>query len=307
MGPHIQPLAQKESPCRSRRAVFERTRRMHAGTLNLFAVDEEAPPPAPVRETPRAHHNYESHDTREFSWPHLRRGGHKRREETPRGIHQVQNAAGKVQNIQVVGITDAYKDPSTMTPRRTGLRCLSRNSSICMSDILSYAGASECDGNSVRGSSSVPGSRCSSSGGGGRLRRHVEFTPQERFVQAVRDHAQRRRGGVTEFYVNLARGRVARRTLPTPSPFPSEWRLETGPVTHTLTLESCWDQLVSLTGIKITIEDLAQLLWDMEASHDENGTVLDEEQLRMRRVPYRDFSVAFGDNPVNNRLARMKI
>lgn len=302
MGPLIYPLPRAESSHASRRAVFDRTRQRHAGTLNLFAANshgdedggkKEAAVTAAPHVTRRAHPNDESHETREFSWARLRRVALPEHPETARGIRPVRTALGNQQNIQVVGITDAYKDPHNMPRSRSGVRCVSRthssSSSLSMRDVMSRAGASG-DVRPVRRSSS----------------RVVEYTPQERFCQAVRDHAQHRRGGVTEFYVNLARGRVGRIAAEMPVDSPGEWKLLEPPRTHTLTLGSCRDQLQSLTGISVSLAEFAEMLWGARDDHAASAGD-SEECMRARVVPYRDFSAAFGDNVVSNKLATLKI
>ncbi|EKF39387.1 hypothetical protein MOQ_000386 [Trypanosoma cruzi marinkellei] len=293
MEPVIRPLPHDESSYVSRRAAFERTRRLHAGTLNIFA--EENPTTAttviPQVAVRRSHHNDESHETREFMWARLRRVTPPRRPETPRGIHQVENAAGKQQNIQVVGITDEYKNPNNMPPPRSGLRCMARSNSSSVRDIISRAEGAE----NKRGDSRPPS-------------RVVSYSQQERFCQAVRDHVQHRRGGVTAFYVSLARGLVGRVAAEFPLGTPRHWHLDDLPPTHTLTLGSCRDQLQSLTGISISLGDLAEMLWNpkenIAPSVEDDPS---EEQFRHMKVTYRDFSAAFGDNAENNKLATLKI
>ncbi|KEG14340.1 hypothetical protein DQ04_00511030 [Trypanosoma grayi] len=290
MEPLIRPLPREEPLLASRRAVLERTRRQHAGTLNIFATQEPPTPAAPRIARQRAHHNYESQETREFAFGHLHRVKPPQRVETPRGIHHVAGAVGNMQSIQVVSITDAYKDPNNMPTPRAGLRCATRSHSSSMREILSYAGGSD----EMRPISRPPS-------------RVVNYSQQERFCQAVRDHAQHRRGGVTGFYVNLARGRVGRVSAHTPVETPRGWRLEDEPPTHTLTLGSCRDQLQSLTGIDISLAEMAELLWDADDLRAAMGGSVDEARLCELKVSYRDFSAAFGDNSANTKLATMKI
>ncbi|KAH9597125.1 hypothetical protein LSM04_003050 [Trypanosoma melophagium] len=300
MQPVIHPLPREQPLIQSRRATVDRTRRLHVGTLNIFSVEPPAPPAVSTQQKNRrhAHHSVESQETREFGYAHLRRVKPVQHPETPRGIHQVPHAAGKLQNIQVVGITDAYKNPSNMPTPRGGVRCTSRSNSSSMREILAYNDASSC--NTLNG---PPKSRHPS--------RVLNYSSQERFCQAVRDHAQHRRGGVTGFYVNLARNRVGGGNSNAAHNNPAiplrEWHLEDPPVTHTLSLGSCWEQLQSLTGINITLIQLAELLWDMDDLTLMMGGSVDEERLRELTVSYRDFSVAFGDNSMNNKLAVMKI
>ncbi|RHW67237.1 hypothetical protein DPX39_000054300 [Trypanosoma brucei equiperdum] len=314
MGPRIYPL-QRESPSSpSARAIFERTRRMHAGTLNIFAENNGECDAQPKPQTPQPEHearnvqrNEESQETREFGWPHLRRVRLPTRHETPQGLHQVPSAAGKVQHIQVVGVTDSYKDPAMMTPRRTGLRCFSRSHSTSMSEIMCHEerGWSPSLPASVAGSAPVSrsSSRCSSRG----CRRVADYTPQERFFQAVRDHVQRRRGGATEFYVNLARGLVGSVPRSRAEMTPRPWRLDEGPVIHKLTLGSFREQSQSLTGIEVSLVELAQMVWGKEEFERKVQECPDEEQLASLRVTYREFSTAFGDSPSGDKFATFKI
>ncbi|RNF17795.1 uncharacterized protein Tco025E_04705 [Trypanosoma conorhini] len=299
MEPVLRPLPRDESAYASRRAAFDRTRRLHAGTLNIFAAEEPATPAAATATaaTPhaarRSHHNDESHETREFMWGRLRRVEPPRHTEAPQGIHHVERAAGKQQNIQVVGITDAYKDPKNFPPSRSGVRCGARSNSSSMRDVMSYAGA----GGGARGVGSRPQSRV------------VEYSRQERFSQAVRDHVQHRRGGATVFYVNLARGLVGRVAAETPIATPREWHLEDAPPTHTLTLERCRAQLQSLTGIAVSLGELAVMLWGPieDTTPHGDGAEPSEKELRHMTVTYRDFSEAFGDNSRDNKLLTLKV
>ncbi|ESL07101.1 hypothetical protein TRSC58_05216 [Trypanosoma rangeli SC58] len=295
MEPVISPLPRNESSFALTRAAFDRTRRLHAGTLNIFGAEESAnvaaTTPHAVR---RSHHNDESCETREFMWGRLRRVEPPRHTEAPQGIHHVERAAGKQQNIQVVGITETYKNPKNLPPARSGVRCMVRSNSSSMHDVMSHAG----DG-VTRSSSRRPQSRV------------VNYSRQERFSQAVRDHVQRRRGGVTAFYVNLARGLVGRVAAETPVALPQEWHLEDAPPTHTLTLDSCREQLQALTGITVSPGELAEILWGAKENITSSGGGGDDDPSEKERgqmtVTYRDFSGAFGDNAENNKLLSLKI
>ncbi|RNF12461.1 hypothetical protein TraAM80_00313 [Trypanosoma rangeli] len=292
MEPVISPLPRNESSFALRRADFDRTRRLHAGTLNIFLAEEPATvaatTPHAVR---RSHHNDESNETREFMWGRLRRVEPPQHTETPQGIHHVERAAGKRQNIQVVGITETYKNPKNLPPARSGVRCRVRSNSSLMHDVMSHAGDGVTQSGSRRPQLRV-----------------VNYSRQERFSQAVRDHVQRRRGGITAFYVNLARGLVGRVATETPVSPPREWHLEDLPPTHTLTLDSCRDQLQSLTGITVSPEELAEILWGAKENIASSGGGDPSEKERgQMTVTYRDFSGAFGDNAENNKLLSLKI
>ncbi|CCD14431.1 unnamed protein product [Trypanosoma congolense IL3000] len=318
MPPRIYPLECGVAPDTSARAVFERTRRLHAGTLNIFAESNDCSGLSEKQQTRvsrepsgfNGNHSQRgacSSDSKEFGWPHLRRVRLPRKQVAPQGIHQVPSAAAKAQNIQVVGVTDDYKDPSTMKPRRAGVRCFSRNNSSSMSEIMHHDSGEAPSPRPYSVDSSAPGSRCGSRCSSVGRRRLVEYTPLERFSQAVRDHVQRRRGGITEFYVNLARGRVGTVVFSTPASTPRPWKLEEGPVTHTLTLGSCLDQLQSLTGMSVTMNELAEMVWGKEKVGEMKEECNDEEELAGYRVTYRDFSVAFGDSPLDGKFETFKI
>lgn len=300
MEPMLRSLPRDESSYAARRAIFDRTRQKHAGTLNIFAAatadDKKDPSSVAVvsRQTSRGRPNDESHETREFLWPRLRRVSLPEHQETPRGLRHVPFAAGGRQNIQVVGVSEAYKDPRNMPRSRSGVRCISRGNSPSMWEIMS------------RPNCQSAGRRCRSN------LRVVDYTAVERFCQAVRDHAQHRRGGVTGFYVNLARGRVGSVAAETPAETPREWRLLDEPRTHTLTLGSCRDQLQSLTGIQISLQELYELLWGAKNDRDAKDVDCsadgdDEQRLRGLVVPYCDFSTVFGDNTTDDRLSVLKI
>lgn len=300
MEPVLRSLPREEPSYAATRAIYNQTRRKHEGTLNIFAAtttndkDDCCFVAATSRGISRGRSNDESHETREFLWPRLRRVSLPEHSETPRGLRHFSSAAGGRQNIQVVGITDAYKDPHSMPRSRSGVRCASRGDSPSMWDIMS------------RPACPSTGSRCRP------CLRVVDYTLLERFCQAVRDHAQHRRGGVTGFYVNLARGCVGSVAAEAPAETPREWRLLDPPRTHTLTLGSCRDQLQSLTGIQVSLQELFELLWgakgDCSARDGDCGAEgNDEQRLHELVVPYRVFSAAFGDNTEDDKLSVLKI
>ncbi|GET88873.1 hypothetical protein, conserved [Leishmania tarentolae] len=318
MKPYVWP-ASDEAPPPSGRRTFPREFKVHHGTLNLFSAAPES-----QQHNSRAaqgsfsvtgqrgllyqrNHNKESTETREFPVNGLRRVSVPQRSETPHGIRHIRDAAGAQQHVQVVSITDAYKDPMQMGPVRTGVKCLPR-----MSESKDVGAALAFSGSRQQLSARVLAAPV------GKPSRPpvytVDYTDQERFAQAVRDHAQKRTRGVAEFYVQLVRNTVGGVTSSTPTPVIVPWSLDQEPTQRVLTLERCHDQLVALTAMPISLSDLADLLWGTGDGEVANSDALrkDSEKgaplpLSCRPVPFRDFAAAFGQNSNDVKLARMKV
>ncbi|KAG5477685.1 hypothetical protein LSCM1_04979 [Leishmania martiniquensis] len=319
MKPYVWPSSD-DAPPPSGRRTFPRQFKANLGTLNLFApaaheLEERntRADPASVSITGRRgivymhNHNKESTETREFPVNGLRRVAPPRRGETPHGMRHLRDAVGAQQQVQVVNITDAYKDPEQMGPRRTGVKCVPQKSeSREVGAALAFAGSPQQL--SARVLAAPVGKRSCPN------LYTTDYSAQERFAQAVRDHAQQRARGVAEFYVQLVRDTVGSVTSSTPKPAIVPWSLDQDLARRVLTLERCRDQLVALTTIPVSLRDLAVLLWgadDGEAvgSHDPNrntGTG-GPQPLGCRPVPFRDFAAAFGQNASDVRLARMKV
>ncbi|CAJ1989105.1 hypothetical protein - conserved [Leishmania donovani] len=319
MKPYVWPTSD-EAPPPSGRRTFPCQFKVNHGTLNLFSPAAPEPQQCSTRAVAgpfsitgqrgilhQRNHNRESTATREFPVNGLRRVSAPQRSETPHGIRHIRGAAGAQQHVQVVNITDAYKDPMQMGPRRTGVKCLPQKSeSNDVSAALAFAGSRQQLSARVLaapvGKPSRP-SLCT-----------IDYSDQERFAQAVRDHAQKRARGVAEFYVQLVRDTVGGVTSSTPKPAIVPWSLDQEPTRRVLTLERCRDQLVALTSMPISLSDLAQLLWvssDGEAANSDGLTSdFDKDAslpLSCRPVPFRDFAAAFGQNSSDVRLARMKV
>lgn len=234
--------------------------------------------------------NQESSATREF--PTL---GRRRVLVTPRpqhgeGLKIFKNPTAAHQSIQVVNITPAYRDPTTMSTPRSGLRCVSRTPS-CPSEIkevIEYKGASQqLTGNTLQ----VPIGQA--------VKKWQKNIPRnssnlEKFLQAVRNRCEERAKGVTQFYVLLCRNMIGGSTPSTPRVETSQlWELDQPPIPNKLTLIRCLEQLVSLTSISISLVELATLIWGSSVLQEENGSKMDEEDLQNHLVSYVDFSNAF--------------
>ncbi|KPI88918.1 hypothetical protein ABL78_1963 [Leptomonas seymouri] len=318
MKPYVWPSSDEAPPVSARR-TFPRQFRANHGTLNLFSATKADPtdhhtsptsddlkrssssPITGQRSLRYCNHNRESTATREFPTNRLRHVTLPLRSEAPHGIRHVHGAAGAGQNVQVVNITAAYKDPAQMGPLKTGVRCTPRKgSSSEVEAALAYTGT--CQQLSARVLKTPVGKAAQASPF------TVDYTPQERFAQSVRDHAQRRSRGVAEFFVHLVRNAVGGVTSSTPKPVVVPWSLEGGQPRRVLTLGRCCDQLVALTAIPISLEDFAALLWGPSAERVnrdiEGGEALSLEDTV---VPFRDFAAAFGQNSSDGRLAQIKI
>lgn len=305
MKPYVWPSSDDAPPVSARR-TFPRQFRANYGSLNLFAPAKAEPssslsvaqtrsassPITGQRSLHHLNHNRESTTTREFPRNGLRRVAPPSRSETPHGIRQLHSAAGAGQSVQVVNITAAYKDPAQMAPLHTGLRCTPRKgASGEVEAALAYRGTQQqltARVLNIPVGKPVPPPSYT-----------VDYSSQERFAQAVRDHTQQRTRGIAEMYVQLVRDAVGGVTSSTPRPAPVPWSLDAQPMKRVLTLGRCCDQLVALTAIPISRADLAALLW---------GTAEDSaESLEGRVVSFRDFATTFGQNSADARLAHLKI
>ncbi|KAG5492983.1 hypothetical protein JKF63_01564 [Porcisia hertigi] len=319
MKPYVWPPSDNAPPPHSARRSFPRQYKVNHGSLNLFApaapesqqqnIGAAAVPVSITGQRGILHrhnNNKESTATREFAVNGLRRVSPPQRSETPHGMRHLREAAGAQQHVQVVNITDAYKDPLQMGPRRTGVKCVPQKSeSSDVGAALAFAGSRQQLSARVL-ASPVGKPSC-------HALYTINYTVQERFAQALRDHAQQRSRGVSEFYVQLLRDTIGGTTTSTPKPTIVPWSLDQEPTRRVLTLKRCHDQLVALTAIPISLRDLADLLWgtdDSEAA-DSNAIVSDVNTgaptpLESRPVLFRDFAAAFGQNTSDVRLARMK-
>ncbi|KAK7195762.1 hypothetical protein NESM_000506800 [Novymonas esmeraldas] len=310
MKPYVWPSSDEAAPPTSARRTFPRESTANYGTLNIFSSSCPAPDvPASAAvaavsvtgERGIRHyrsHNAESTATRQFPVFGHRRVSAPRRGETPHRMRHVRDAAGAQQHVQVVNITDAYKDPMQMGPQRTGVKCVpQKSSSHDVGAALAFANApqqlSARELATPVGRPSCPPVFA------------VDFTAQERFAQAVRDHAQQRTRGVAEFYVQLVRNTVGGVTSSTPKPTIIPWSLDEAPARQVLTLERCRDQLVALTAMPISLQDFADLLWGSGGGGDVDAEA--PLPLQHRPVPFRDFAVVFGQNSSDARLARMRV
>lgn len=319
MKPYVWPTSD-EAPPSSGRRTFPRQFKVNHGTLNLFSPAASESQQCNTRAAAGSssitgqrgilyqhNHNKESSATREFPVNGLRRVSVPQRSETPHGMRHIRDAAGAQQHVQVVNITDAYKDPMQMGPRRTGVKCLPQKSgSDDVRAALTFAGSRQQLSARVLAAPVGKPSRPSLY--------KIDYSDQERFAQAVRDHTQKRTRGVAEFYVQLVRDTVGGVSSSTPKPVIVPWSLDQEPTRRVLTLERCRDQLVTLTAMPISLSDLADLLWgagDGEVANSD-GPRSDGEKdaplpLSCRPVPFRDFAAAFGQNSSDVRLARMKV
>lgn len=305
MKPYIWPS--DEVPC-SKRRTFARDCQHHGGTLNLFSSEvisinaSAAPPSTAISSTPRktgwhSYHNKESTKTEEFPAFGIRRVQLPKHQEQPQGIRQVRGAAGAQQNVQVVNIKDAYKDPLQMGPLHTGMRCAKqKGSSTEVSAALRFAGASQKCSTDM---SPTPVGRP-------RVTRlhNIDYSATERFIQVVRDHVQKRRTGVSGFYVYLVRNSIGESTPSTPRPMVVPWSLHQEPEQRVLTLRRCRDQLVSLTSLPVSLQEVAGMLWGPDTAISSD---VDEVALGDLPVSFKDFAAAFGENSFDGRLNVMKV
>lgn len=316
-------LEEEESFSVSRRARV--AGRKYYGTLNLFGGGNdsaEAPddsnnahnsdsenrvPAVDLPSAPRRHayHNKESHATREFPLRSVRRVVPVAHRETPKGVRCISSAAGNQQSLQVVNISPAYTDPTQMPVER---RCVQFYPEwISSSNVKKAIAYADCQRDQLRGELSAapvgsarrPRAECGAA--------VLDYTRQERFCQSVRNHVLQRARGATDFYVQLCRDSIGDITASTPKPVYVRWSLEQEPVKRHLTLLRCRDQLVSLTGIPVTLLELADLMWEMDAYKARDTEWNQEEELGGLRVLFKDFASAFGQNSTNERLAVMKI
>jgi hypothetical protein len=312
MKPYVWPSSDDALPVSARR-TFPRQFRANHGTLNLFASSRasESPHSAATRSASNPvtgqrglrHHNHnrESTTTREFPANGVRRVAPPSRSETPHGIRHVVGAAAGVQHVQVVNITAAYKDPAQMAPLHTGVRCTPRRGhSSEVEAALAYSGTRQqlsARAANVPVGKPAPPSPFT-----------VDYSLRDKFAQSVRDHAQQRTRGVAEFYVQLVRNAVGCTTSSTPKPVLVPWSLDSEPTRRVLTLLRCRDQLVALTAIPISLEDLATLIWGAGgAASGSAAPSAAPAPLEEKVVPFRDFAAAFGQNSSDRRLAQMKI
>lgn len=249
--------------------------------------------------------NKETTSTREFPVRGLKKVAVTPHVEPPHGVKFFRTASATQQNVQVVNITNAYKDPTQMPTPRQGLRCVRRSASCAseMRDIMEYkATPQQLRGETLQVPVGIPLKE---------VERHapIDYSNLEKFSQAVRDHCQQRARGVTQFYVSLCRDMVGGSTPSTPRGVtPRPWSLEQEPETHSLTLRRCRDQLVALTCIPVTLREIGSLMWDLSAIKlPEGQPPLSDEDLADVKVTYTDFSTAFAGHPDSSRLARMKI
>ncbi|EPY40594.1 hypothetical protein AGDE_03334 [Angomonas deanei] len=283
------------------RRVDDAQFRRNYGTLNIFKEDNGGVDTIPEgRPFSRRDVNVVSNQTREFPSCGIRHVEPVKREETPVGIHMVRDAPGKRQNVQVVNVTPEYKDPLNMEqPRPMVYRDPRHTNTDHMRLALAYQGTSE----QLRGSvlraplgKNVDGPKWS-----------IDYTNQERFCQAVRDHVQQRARGIANFYVQLVHDRVGNITPNTPAPKIQRWTLEGEPEVRVLTLDRLLDQLVSLTAIPVTLMELADLMWDMEEYKCIASAEELDEIIKSLPVPFSDFAEAFGANSSNLKLTLLKI
>lgn len=329
MQPYVNPTADQAEFSPSRRGGNARQSRLNYGTLNIFVPDSEnacggrAPAVVPSLDGKQSayaknhqghrYHNQESTVTNEFPPSGLRHLELAQRVEGPQGIRHLGNVPASRQNIEVVNISAAYKDPAQMAPVRPSLRVhVGKRDSSDVKDSLAYGGTTY--------DSQLRGEVNAAPVGKARVSlewRSIDYTRQEHFCQAVRDHVQQRARGATEFYVQLCRGGIGGVPAPAPTGPPRLWSLEHGPEARTLTLASCRAQLVALTRLPISLLELADILWVMaeyKQTRAERGPASEEEEAAQEAaelgpalVPYKDFSTAFGANSANVRLAVKKI
>lgn len=314
MKPYVWPSSDDAPPVSARR-TFPRQFKANSGSLNLFAPSKiepfssrETQSAAPTRSSSSPitgqrslhyhNHNRESTATREFPCNRLRYVPPPTRTATPHGIRHVRDAAGAGQHLQVVNITAAYKDPAQMTPLRTGVRCTPRRgTSTEVEAALAYSGTQQqLNARVLHAPVGRPAQPPLYT---------VDYTIQERFAQAVRDHTQQRTRGIAELYVQLVRDAVGGVTSSTPKPAVVPWSLEGETPRRVLTLGRCRDQLVALTSIPISPKDFAVLMWGPTATSV--GGAQDVAPLEERVVTFRDFASTFGQNSADGRLAQMKI
>lgn len=290
-----------------RAATFERQSRQHHGTLNLFAPESLKPVETSVpssRSRSVRDPNRQSTATREFPSSGIRQVVPLSHEDVPHGIRQVVNARGIRQQIQVVNISAAYRDPTQMDTRRAVIRCdPARRESQELRHVLSYSDAAADHLRPELQRVPVGQSRPAAA------LRHIDYSRQENFCQAVRNHVLQRSRGVANFYVLLCRDMIGEVTPETPRP---AWRLtqsneEEPQPAKVLVLQRCRDQLVSLTAIPVTLLEVADIMWDMGDYKGKTKPWDEAAELSEMPVPFKDFATAFGANSSNVRLAVKKL
>ncbi|CCW66084.1 unnamed protein product [Phytomonas sp. Hart1] len=173
-----------------------------------------------------------------------------------------------------------------MPPPRPCVRCvLGKGRSDGVKDVLSCRSFGE---------NPHKGARARSPLGRPRTReraRGLDGTQQARFLEAVSSHVHQRAGGIAGFYVLLARGAIGEGLHPRIPTKASSSDTEERPKGPMLTLNRCWQQLVSLISIPVSMVELADLLWDPKYF-----TSLSAEELASLEISFKDFAEAFGTN-----------
>lgn len=269
------------------------------GTLYLF--DPTGPITGP-EQTPRAivrrYHNDESELTRE--WPktgirHVDPVSHEDRHKGLRVMRQQQP-----QQAAVIGSILNAAPGGNATPRTT-IRCAAYDRPCTMGKVLNRYDA--LDAACVAERPLDVGTRKVS---------HTDLSVNtlEKLIMSVADHVQRRNGGAASFFVALCRGLVAPhaigqdgnpRVQTASRQIPNASTLWLEPPKNVLTLRSCRDQLAALTGISVSLQQLAAVFWSME------GSEIDEDTLGRLEVSYQVFAAAFTDVPSTQRLFAFKI
>lgn len=127
---------------------------------------------------------------------------------------------------------------------------------------------------------------------------------EQRFVVTIADHAQRRHGGLSNFYVALSRSTVAcpalsEEDLRVQDPLLFRSAVDQRPV---LTLGKCREQLCALVSMPLTPLAFASVFWNMEGCEH-----VDDATLEALPIPFHDFARVFGSAPQSPLTSKYKI
>lgn len=293
----LTPMAFTKSPSTANPALAVPTKRAAVAvadphSVSIFYPDTLPETDFPSRRIVRGYHNLQSEEARDWPKGGLRHVQPVHHADPVRGVRAVQTPCNS-QHLCVVGVCST---PPTVS--KQSIRCgpnaygSNPNSDVTMKKILDRQ---EIDDSSASFETKK------------KMGNHA-LGDTEKFIVTVSDHVQRRNGGVSGFFVALCRDLVS-----PASPNPSLGRNsdERGkhqpvswlqPHSKPLVLQRCHHQLTSLTGMQISMLQLASIFWDMEGSEG-----LDDGTLGALEVTFQTFSTAFGDHPKSLLQSSQKI
>ena len=273
------PLVEPQTPPPQKESSVPTKAKSNASSLNVHHGWNENTPPTEPRRVLRCYHNLES--TAEREWPktgirHVDPVEHTPRQKGLRVCHESRNHR---QQACIVGVTD----PVVSTPR-TGVRCTRGYEGGAMSSLLSI------DREPVAAKTT---------------KKDFSLALEQRFVVTISDHAQRRHGGLSNFYVALSRSTIANPALTEEDlrvQDPLLFRSALSDQRPILTLGKCREQLCALVHMPLTPLAFAQLFWNMEGCED-----VDDATLEALPVPFHDFARVFANAPQSQLTSKYKI